>query len=388
MKKNKIISTFFLMISSVLLFLSCENDDPVKSRQNAIRKLYNRGSAKIAVANSFEKNQTNMWNGVILAQEKIKAENLCPVDLEFLKYDDGGTPVSGAKTAYEITKDEEICAVVGHGYSDVTLPCSLIYQYYGVMAFNFISTLHSLNERGNPLFFSNMPDDEIFARELARLCERNKYENVLIYYLENKSGISLSNNFEIQCNRRSISVASRDSFDLSTNEVGFNRVAKRWKNNYIFDAIFVVGRMPAISQIIDVIRENKIECPIIGADPFDDPLLESYLPETENGRIFAVSNFDKDSENEKFREFYESYKKRFEEEPDQEALQAYDAVIVLAKAIAFANSAVPSDIVAEIRKREWDEGAGPYSSNEQGEMDKQQLVRKVFQDGKFVKYFQ
>ena len=164
MKKNKIISTFFLMISSVLLFLSCENDDPVKSRQNAIRKLYNRGSAKIAVANSFEKNQTNMWNGVILAQEKIKAENLCPVDLEFLKYDDGGTPVSGAKTAYEITKDEEICAVVGHGYSDVTLPCSLIYQYYGVMAFNFISTLHSLNERGNPLFFSNMPDDEILRQ--------------------------------------------------------------------------------------------------------------------------------------------------------------------------------------------------------------------------------
>lgn len=380
--------SFLLYISlsfSFAFFSSCKSDDPIKSRQAAINRLFKNGSVKIAIANSFEQNQTKMWEGALLAQEKINAEGLLPGRLELVKFDDGGTSISGMSTAYQIASDEEICAVVGHGYSDISLPCSLIYQYYGILTFNFISTIHALTERNNPLIFSNMPSDSKFGEEIARLCDKKGFKNVIIYYLENTSGTSLSNAFEINCSKRGIAVVSRDSYDITTSEQEFERMAKRWKNNFLFDAIFLAGRMPLIQQIISILRESGINCPIVGSDPFDDPLLTDQLGPSENGKIFAVSNYDVESQNPRFKEFYSSFKEKFGGEPDQETLQAYDALMVLANAIKMADSAKPNDIAGILHRYIWLEAAGSYTFDQSGAVQKRKLTTKVFNNGKFIK---
>ena len=286
---KKLSFLLYILFSFSFAFLSsCKNDDPIKARQNAVDKLYKNGTVKIAIANSFESNQSKMWEGAILAQEMINGSGFLPVRLELVKFDDGGTSISGMTTAYQIASDEEICAVVGHGYSDISLPCSLIYQYYGILTFNFISTIHALTERNNPLIFSNMPNDSNFGEEIAILCDKQGLKNVIIYYLENTSGTSLSNAFEINCSKHGISVMSRDSYDITTSRQEFERIVRRWKNNFMFDSIFLAGRMPLIQEIISVIRENGVKCPIVGSDPFDDPLLTTSLDSSENGKNFTV----------------------------------------------------------------------------------------------------
>lgn len=381
---NKAVIFLFVIFFSGFLS-ACKSDDPIKVRNQAIQKLYKNGTVKIAVSNSFEVNKSKMWEGVLLAQDKINKDNLLPVKLELVKYDDGGDSVKGMTTAYDIASDPEICAVIGHGYSDISLPCSLIYQYYGILTFNFISTVHKLTERNNPLIFSNMPNDSDFGDEISKICENKGYKNVIIYYLENTSGTSLSNSFEMNCNKRGISVVSRDSYDITTSTLEFERMSKRWKNNFIFDAIFIAGRMPHIQQIIEVVRNNGIDCPIVGSDPFDDPLLTASLPSSENGRIFAVSNFDEESDNPGFQEFYTSFVKAYSEEPDQEALQAYDALMVLAGAIRNTGSAVPVEIAKTLHQKSWNEASGPYTFTESGSIQNRKLTQKVFKDGKFEK---
>lgn len=383
MKKNNFL--IFILFSLCLIFSSCKDDDPVKSRQKAIKHLYKNGSIKIAVANSFEHNQSKMWEGVLLAQEKINNEGLLPVHLEIVKFNDGGNTISGMTTAYEIASDPEICAVIGHGYSNISLPCSLIYQYYGILTFNFISTIHVLTERNNPLIFSNIPNDNNFGEEIAKLCDNKGYKNVIIYYLENTSGTSLSNAFEINCSKRGITVMSRDSYDITTSHQEFERMAKRWKNNFMFDAIFLAGRMPSIQEIIFILRQNGINCPIVGSDPFDDPLLTKNLSKEENGRIFAVSNYDVESEHPRFKEFFSSFKEKFNTEPDQEALQAYDALMVLTTAITKAQCAIPTDVATVLRRTIWNEAAGSYTFTANGAVQDRELTPKVFKDGKFVK---
>ena len=385
-KLNKSVFFLFALILSGLVFSACQSDDPIKVRNQSIQKLYKNGSVKIAVSNSFEYNKSQMWNGVLLAQEKINKEKLLPVNIELVKYDDGGDSVKGITTAYDITSDPEICAVIGHGYSDISLPCSLIYQYYGILTFNFISTVHSLTERNNPLIFSNMPDDNHFGNELPIICEKNGYSNVIIYYLENTSGTSLSNSFEMNCNKHGISVVSRDSYDITTSTQEFERMAKRWKNNFLFDAVFIAGRMPYIKDIIEVLRNNGIDCPVVGADPFDDPLLTQTLTSKENGRIFAVSNYDEENKNPKFQEFYNSFIEKYAVQPDQEALQAYDALMVLADAIRNAGSAVPVEIASALHEGSWNEASGPYSFTATGAIQNKKLTQKVFKDGKFVQF--
>lgn len=384
MKKFSFLLYILFSFSSAFLS-SCKNDDPIKARQSAVDKLYKNGTVKIAIANSFESNQSKMWEGAILAQEMINGSGFLPVRLELVKFDDGGTSISGMTTAYQIASDEEICAVVGHGYSDISLPCSLIYQYYGILTFNFISTIHALTERNNPLIFSNMPNDSNFGEEIAILCEKQGLKNVIIYYLENTSGTSLSNAFEINCSKHGISVMSRDSYDITTSRQEFERIVKRWKNNFMFDSIFLAGRMPLIQEIISVIRENGVKCPIVGSDPFDDPLLTTSLDSSENGKIFAVSNYDVESEHPRFREFYSLFKEKFNGEPDQETLQAYDALMVLAKAIGKAGSANPNEIANILRQYVWNEAAGSYTFTQAGAVQNRKLTPKVFKDGKFVK---
>ena len=370
----------YILISFAFIFVSCGDDDPVKIRRSAVNKLYGSGTVKIAVANSFVQNQTKMWEGAVLAQEKINGERLLPVKMVLVKFDDGGTTVKGMSTAYQITSDNGICAVVGHGYSDISLRCSLIYQYYGLLMFNFISTAHALTERNNPLIFTN----EVSIANGTNCC----LKNIIIYYLENTSGISLSNAFEISCSKRGINIVSRDSFDMTTSQQEYDRMATRWKNNFMFDAIFVAGRMPLLQQVVTTIRANGINCPIVGSDPFDDPLLAEDLPESENGRIFAVSNYDVESDNPKFKEFYYSFKARFGSEPDQEAMQAYDALMVLAGAISKAGKADPMEIAHSLHRGIWSEAAGSYIFTSTGAVQYRKLTPKVFKDGKFVKVTQ
>lgn len=383
---TRVIRILTVAFALAAAFLSCSTDDPVKERHAAVKSLYRGGKAKIAVANSFEDNQTKMWEGALLAQERVNALKIAPVDIELVKSDDGGTQISGTRNAYQIALDNEICAVIGHGYSDISLPCSLIYQYYGILTFNFISTIHSLTERNNPLIFSNMPSDTDFGDEIAYICENNDYKKILIFYLDNTSGTSLSNAFELSCNNRGIEVVSRESYDLTSSEQFFDRSIKHWKNNFVFDAVFIAGRMPSLLNIITMLRNNGITCPIVGADPFDDPLLTKALPPSENDKIFAVSNYNPASNNVRFREFYNSFREKYGDEPDQEALQAYDAVFVLARAMAKAKSAVPSDLASVLRSGYWNEAAGPYSFQTNGAIKDRTLTPKVFRDGSFVEF--
>lgn len=383
--KNRIFLAMTVFFCAAIFFSSCDSDDPSKNRSSAIKKLYNSGKVKIAIANSFDQNLSKMWEGAVLAQEKINGEHMLPVQLELIKFNDGGDTIKGMSTAYKITSDPEICAVVGHGYSDVSLSCSLIYQYYGLLMFNFISTAHTLTDRNNPIIFSNMPRDVDFADEISLLCEKNGYKSVLIYYLENISGTSISNFFEISCSKRGISVVNRDSYDITTSQQEFERTIRRWKNNFMFDAIFLAGRMPSIQQIIVTLRDNGINCPIVGSDPFDDPLLTQNLSEKENGRIFAVSNFDIESQHPRFKEFCEGFKAKYDYEPDQEALQVYDALMVLAGAMQKAESANPEELADCLRHGFWNEAAGSYSFAKNGSVQHRKLTAKVFKDGKFVK---
>lgn len=372
-----------MLAGSLFLLASCGGDDPISNRQKAVKKLYRHKTVKIAVVDSFNENGECSWEAAVLAQEKINSKKLCPATIELVKFDDGGTPHSGTKKAYEIASDNEICAVLGHTYSDISLPCSLIYQYYGLLVFNYISSSNALTARKNPLLFSNMPNDTAFGTEIAQLCQRNGYERILIYYLDNAWGTDVANNVEISCLKQNISVENRDSFDATVTSHILARAARRWKHNFTFDAIFLADRMPHIPAVIEAIREADIKVPVLGVDTFDDARFAAQLPSTEYNRIYAVSNLNLESQNPRFQEFYDDFVERYGQDPDKHSVQIYDALIVLAKAIAEAKSAVPDDIADALMDHQWNEAVGSYYFGPNGEAMNLHLTPKVYRNGKF-----
>ena len=375
------------LITLITLFFSaCDGDNPVEVRNKAIKNLYDQGKIRIAVANNMTTRKSDQWNGLLLAKKKLEENGSFDKEIELVRYDDKGTVVDGTQVAYEISRDKSISIVIGHGYSDISLSTSLIYQYYGILMFNVGSTLPKLTERNNPILFRNIPNDNVFGARIAHICEEYNFNRVLVYYLNMASATSLANRFELNVadKNRNITIVSRESYDSSTSEADINRQIKRWKKNYVFDAIFLAGVNPQVGKIVRLIRNNDLTCPILGADYFDVDAFTSTLTEKDDGKIFTVSNFDDSSTYPPFLEFHNSFVGEYNEEPDLEALQAYDALIVIAKAISQAGSAEP-DKIAEVLKREvWKEAAGPYMFNDHGDVSNRHLVTKIFKDGGFV----
>ena len=366
--KNKIFSFLLFLLS--LLFAACNSDDPIKRRQNSVSKLYSKGIVKIAIEQSDEVSNNQLMNALHLAQKTIKEEKLCPVEIQLVEVVDSPTPSSGMRHAYEIASDNEIAAVISYTISDIAIPNSLIYQYYGLMMFNIISTSPKLAKGNNPLYFSNMPDDTMIAKKAAEICWKKDFNKILIYSLDSDYGMGLANSFEMNCVANNLTVIERQGYSETADDREHLKNILRWKEQLSFDAVFLAGQMPEVQNIYRLLRDNGIECPVVGGDTFDGPEFISSLSEADEGKVFAVSNFDEETENPLTKNFYNAYKKEYNDEPGQDALQAYDALIILAKAIAFGNTAKPSTVSEYVRKTK-------------GIIDGDSLEAKVYSEGRF-----
>ena len=365
--KNKII--IFLVICSSLFLAACKSDDPVKERQNSVSKLYSKGSVKIAVEQSNEVANHQLMNALHLAQKTIREEKLCPVEIELVEVIDNPTPSSGMRHAYEIASDKEIAAVISYTISDIAIPNSLIYQYYGLLMFNIISTSPKLARGNNPLYFSNMPDDTKIAEKAVELCREKEFNKVLVYSLQSDYGLGLANSFEMNCVAGNITVTDRQAYSENATEREHLKNIAAWKGSF-FNAIFLAGQMSQVQAIYSLIRENGIDCPVVGGDTFDGPDFIAALTPADEGRVFTVSNFDADSENPEAKVFYNKYKREYNEEAGQDALQAYDALILLAKAIARGDSAVPAILAKNLKETD-------------GIINNDSLEAKVYSEGRF-----
>lgn len=378
---------FFVIVSALTctFLISCSSDDPVIKREHAIAKLYEKqNTVKIAVANSYEKNISSEWNAALLAKEVIEENGILDKKIELIKVDDGADAIKGQKAAYQIASDNEICTVIGHGYSDISIPASIIYQYYGIFMFNTSSTAPKLTMSNNSLLVRNISNDNFFGKAAAELCAEQGYSRVIIYYLNKAASNSLANSFEFNAIGKKITIVTRDSYELTTPDEDFPEVFEKWKSNFLFDAVLLAGTNPILGTIVSQMRSNGIDCPIIGAESFEDKVFTDTLSSKDDGKIFAVSNFDIHSEEPAFKDFYKQYVEKYETDPDYEAVNIYDALMVIAKSIKQAESADPKKFVPIIRQTYWCEAAGPYTIDASGDVKNRKVYKKVFKNGEFV----
>ncbi len=380
------LSKLFLLLSvfTVMVLASCSSDDPIKERNKAIEKLYRKNSVKVALVTSYGKETSQEILGVQLALKKIRQEKICSANIDLVTFEDNAKPANAMNIAYQIAADKEISAVIGHDYSDISIPCSVIYQYYGILMLNPNATAPTLTNNKNDLIFRNIPTDTDSGTKVAELCQQNNFNNILIYNANSTYGNSLANAFEFVAGRLDINVVNRDSFERKSPESSYSQKIRSWTNNYIFDAIFLAATEPDISVIIDCIRDNGITVPVIGADSFENSRFLQHLSPKENDRVFAVSNFNINSENPQFKAFRKEFKEEYQEEPDLSACQGYDFMMVYARSLQEANSAIPEKVAQVMVSMSWNEAAGPYSFTENGDIEGKKISIKKFKDGMLI----
>lgn len=84
-------------------------------------------------------------------------------------------------------------------------------------------------------------------------------------------------------------------------------------------------------------------------------------------------------------EFVKEYTDKFGEQPDRNAAQGYDALMLIAHAIDFANSSVPERIADSLRNvKNWQGVTGSHTFNDMGDVTGKKLVVKMVSNGQII----
>ena len=231
------------------------------------------------------------------------------------------------------------------------------------------------------MVFRNIQNDVEFGISLARYAHAMNYKKVLVFSVRNDYGRQLANFFESEAQRLGVEILDRLSYQESDRQY-FKQTLLNWKYYYHADALFIAGILPHAAKIIATAKEIGLDIPIFAGDGIDSHrLIDIAGKAAEN--VAIASTYHADAVDTQNNHFNQAFKTRYKKEPDLMAVQGYDALSIIAKAIKQAKSAVPADIANVLHNSEnWPSFSGPVSFTETGDIEGREVIFKQVRDQK------
>ncbi len=342
-------SKWLVVVTLSLAFMFSCSDNSNPALQRSQRADRDHGPIVVGAVAPWSSIDVMLWEGIDLATSQINAAGgLLHRKIKLLKRDDQGSATVGVRIAQQLADNKNLVAVIGHYQSYVTIPASVVYQYYGIMLLSTIITDPGLTQQGFGLIFRTVPADAAFGDKLAQFCRRKGYRNILVYHDRTSYGRGLANAFEVATEAQGISVVDRETFDSYTRSSEFLRKLRDWQRQYEFDAILLAGDSTKSAQFIKTAREHGFDKPILGSIAFDKPYLWKLLGRDADKLYFATP-FQRNSGGKRVRAFVAAFRKRYHKAPDAFAIEGYDTVQTLAYAIKHAQSTAPLKMARALR---------------------------------------
>lgn len=373
-----------LICLSLSLIVSCNlSDDPAEERANRAEKA--RGDIVIGAVAPWSSG--NMWNGVELAINEINDHGgIMGRKFRVIKEDDESSLSKGQNIAHKFSKNLDMVAVVGHYNSYITLPCSIIYQYYGLLMLTPYSSVPKLTQQGFKFVFRNTISDESYGEKLAGFSHQQGYRNVLIYHSKNNYGTGFANEFEKYGEAIGLNIVDRLSYDSFAAEREFGKDLKYWKDNFRFDTIFLAGTLPQAALFIKEARKIGIKVPIVTGAGLDSKRLLKIAGKAANG-TFVGTLFQPGNTTPQTKTFVKKYFQKYHMLPNNAAAQGYDTIMVLAYAMKNARSTVPDQVAKALRNLDkWRGPIAKSSFDKNGDIQGGTISLKLVKNGTF-KFF-
>ncbi len=338
-------------ILTAMLFLLCTAclvpEDSAKERAERAREA--RGDIVVGAVASWSAIDVMLWEGIAVAADEINAAGgILGRKLRILKRDNEGSVEKGLLIAQEFGENQDLVAVVGHYQSFITVPASVVYQYYGILLLSTVDTNPDLTRQGFSLIFRSVPDDMEYGKQLADFCRQKGLDRLMVLLERNEYGRDFSDAFATMAQSQALQILDGASYDQMTKEETIEKVLQQWIEHYSFDAVLLSGELPRAAAIIGEARRIGIHQPILGGVAMDqNRLLKLAGKEADN--IFLPTDFNPHAESPEIQRFVKAFGKRYDCAPDVMAAQGYDTVYALAYAIETAGSASPPDMARALR---------------------------------------
>lgn len=261
--------------------------------------------------------------GIELAVEEINAKG--GIDghrLEVIFRDDEGDGETAARVAQEFVGNESISAVVGHVNSGAMVAAARIYD--GKLA-ALATTATSPDLTGvSPWVFRVISSDSANGIDLARFAARLGAQRAAILFENNAYGRGLTDAF-----RRSFPGEIISIDPISDGPQDFEPFVSYYKR-MAPEIVFVAGTDGSAMALLREAKRQALATRFLGGDGWTGIVVE---PEIAEGAFVGAPFTDADTRPE-VRRFVERFVAKNSRTPDGNAALAYDATMVIAKALA------------------------------------------------------
>jgi branched-chain amino acid transport system substrate-binding protein len=368
-----------LCVFSLGTLSGCMNNDPAVQREEDAAKA-DEIIIGVPVPLEFAQENTNFLKGIDLALEHLNAAGVNGKKIKLEIADDQGNFKTAVDIAQEFSENTRMVAVIGHWYSDICIPVANIYEEAGLL--NIVPTVSNpeLSARGYNYVFQSITSDKKIAAEMCAYAKSKGYQKVVICYEESSYGKNLADAIENEAIKNEIKIIDRTSGLLT--EEQFKKAHEKWAS-LEFDAMLMALNMPEGGNYIKSLRSMNKNVGIISADGLDVSSFIDDLGKDAEGVVIATT-YSPYSNRTQLEQFKNSYRQKYNEEPDVWAIQGYESLQVIAHAIEQTKSYSPTVLADYLRQMEpWSTVSGEISFNEQGEIEGREVYKKVVVDGQF-----
>ena len=376
----------FLLFVSGAALLGCQAAGPSPQSRDA-RANAATGDVVIGVAWPWAaRADVRFGAGLDLALEQINAAGgVKGRKLRLLKVDDHESVNDGRVTAQQLAANEDVVAVIGHLQSFVTVPAAGIYDLAGLVMVAPIATAPELTTQGYRRVFRATVNDRAVGRTLADIARQRGFRRLVICYIRDGYGRGVSNAFEERADEVGLTIVARESYDpnAGTDERAFVGILGALKDQN-YDAILLAGENPSAPSLIKALRQAGITRPVLGGDAMSSTALLHLAGSAAEGTIVATV-FHPDEPRKEVAQFVSAFEQKFGVPPDAGAALGFDALHLLADAIARAGTSAPSAIAAALHSRTtpFPGVTGQFVYDSTGEPRNKRIVTTIVDHGRF-----
>jgi len=378
---------FLVMMIAILAVMLGGCGFGAKSTQSGDNALY------IGVAGPFSGDSAEygaMWKkGLEIAAEEINAKGGIKGRQVKLIYEDSqADPKQAASIAQKFVNDERIIAELGDFSTNATWSASPIYQKAGLVQLAFNPSHPELTRNGD-FVFQLCPTQADQAIALANLAtDKLHAKKIAVLYLNTDFGKAVKDNVVKAAADKNVEVVATEAY-LPTDKDFKSQLTKVKELDP--DVIILGSYYTDTALIMKQAKDLSIRSTFIASSSVHSPALFSLGGDAVNGLI-ALSVFNIGNPGPTLKNFIAKYKEKYSgSEPDTFAVQAYDALRLIANAAEKSAEQGPitrKSIRDELAKTQEFPAASQnfitYSATRQ--LSNPELFPIIVKDGKFVPY--
>lgn len=314
-----------------------------------------------------------------LAEEQINARNLIPgKKLKVVYEDDQCDPRSSSSATQKLITQDKVVAVLGSLCSSASLADAPITEQSKILQLSFGSTNPTLKTAGD-YFFRNVPSDANQGVEGAKLLKQLGAHKVAVTYINNDWGVGLKDVFTTAAGEQGMDVVATETYEPSATDFRAQLTKIKAANP---DMVYMLAYPADAGLVLKQMLELGITVQVVGADATKDDSVIATAGNAADGLIVTLPGVPKSPE---LTAFADAYKAKYTKEYSAYTPEAYDAVMIVAKACAATDctSTAMKDYLYSMGP--YKGASGTYEFDADGEVSKTYDYFEVA-DGKFGPY--